>query len=174
MSHDIACRIFLNGQKHAGTFALVDEQDYDHLNGWKWYWSHGYAVRRCTHGEMLEHSDILRQKMIRMHQVILPSVAPLQTDHKNGDRLDNRRCNLRVVTIGQNAMNREKLNRNKSGFTGVFFCSWLKKNPWRAQIGVLTDGKKKQMHLGVYATAEEASAAYEAAAVKVFGEYRRQ
>ena len=168
----IICKIPLSGRKGAGLFALVDKQDYDFLNGWKWSWKDGYAGRSASHSESLEHDNILRAKTIRMHRVILPCDAPLQIDHINGDKLDNRRCNLRAVTMHQNQMNRTQSCANTSGYRGVSRHKNLKKNPWVAKISLW--GQKKTLHLGYFATPEEASAVYEAAALEMFGEYRRQ
>ena len=164
MSHDIACRIFLGGKKHAGKFALVDAEDLDALSEFKWYYLGGYAAHKTIPGA--------RSKL--MHKHILPCLAPFQIDHINGDTLDNRRCNLRIVTFRQNMMNRKLRCDSTSGFRGVSLCKNLVTNPWSAHIGTRVDGKSKIRHLGYFATAEEASAAYEVAALEVFGEYRRQ
>ena len=79
-------------------------------------------------------------------------------DHINGNRLDNRIENLRDVTRQQNSWNLQKAKRNsKSGYLGV--CWRPTRNAWKAEIRI--DGKK--VWLGHFATAEEASAAYQAA-----------
>ena len=90
-------------------YTIIDDEDYSWLSQWKWYLSgSGYAVRHvsCEKGY---HS-------VYMHRLILNLTSPnvLQTDHINGDRLDNRRCNLRAVTRSQNAQNRHKLNCSSS------------------------------------------------------------
>lgn len=55
-------------------------------------------------------------------------------DHINGDKLDNRLTNLRVVTPAENAKNQPLPSRNKSGVMGV--CRVKATGRWRAQIGV--------------------------------------
>jgi len=88
-------------------------------------------------------------------------------DHINGDGLDNRRQNLRVVTHAQNLMNQRRSAANTSGVKGV---SWYRKTSrWKAQIAVF--GKK--MHIGYYLTKEEAAAAYEEASKRLHGEFGR-
>ena len=84
----------------------------------------------------------------------------MTVDHINRNKLDNRRCNLRVASNSQNCRNREKGKNNTSGYKGV---SYKKKNKkFAARITV--DGR---MHnLGLFKTAEEASLVYNAAAVR--------
>ena len=80
-------------------------------------------------------------------------------DHINGNRLDNRICNLRLATHSENQQNRKRASRtNKS--SGVLGVGWDgSKNRWRAEICV----RGKRRTLGRYATIEEASAAYQRA-----------
>lgn len=65
----------------------VDNEDYDLVESYgKWYLSDtGYAVRRY------------KNSTLRMHRLIAKTPKGLQTDHRNNNRLDNRRCNLRNV-----------------------------------------------------------------------------
>ena len=80
-----------------GKSALVDADDYDRLVGLgKWHFSDmGYAVRRDDAGT------------VRMHRIVNNTPRGLYTDHKNGDKLDNRKANLRSVTQKENAGNRK-------------------------------------------------------------------
>ena len=88
-------------------------------------------------------------------------------DHVNGNKLDNRRDNLRLVTYQLNQANRKNLNSNNtSGARGVIRRSGATKNPWLAQIMV----NRKTIHLGVFATMVEAVMARKAAELKFFGE----
>ena len=74
-------------------------------------------------------------------------------DHINGNKADNRICNLRDVFADGNSQNVRKPNvRNKSGFMGVI---WFQ-NKWRASMSV--NGKSKW--LGDYSTPEEAHQVY--------------
>lgn len=80
-----------------------------------------------------------------------------QIDHINGQRDDNRLCNLRAVTSSENSKNQAKYINNKSGVTGVL---WHKgKRKWRAQIR----SGGRETHLGYYEDFDDAVLAREAA-----------
>lgn len=88
-----------------------------------------------------------------------------QLDHANGDRADNRLCNLREATYQQNAWNRKTPKSNKLGMKGVY------ENGGWFYASISFDGK--QRHIGIYRTADEAQAAYFAVAQQRFGEFAR-
>ena len=79
----------------------------------------------------------------------------VQTDHRNGQRNDNRLANLREVSGSGNKQNQRKAHlNNTSGLLGV---SWDARNKaWRAQIMV----NGKQINLGNFPAAESAHTAY--------------
>ena len=90
-----------------------------------------------------------------------------EMDHINGIRDDDRWANLRSVSKQKNLLNRKRYLTSTSGHKGVSWHSKLGK--WRARIQLYG----KRMALGCFGTKEEASAAYEAAAAKHFGEFAR-
>lgn len=85
-------------------------------------------------------------------------------DHENRVRSDNRWINLRAATRAQNNQNREQ-RAGASGFKGVHQAPGS--SSWTSKIQV----NGKQIHIGSFATAEEAAAAYEVAAKKHHGEF---
>jgi hypothetical protein len=88
-------------------------------------------------------------------------------DHINGNPSDNRLENLRLATRSENRCNSKKPRTNTSGLKGAF---WNKKTQkWKAQIRILG----RQKHLGYFLTAEEAHAAYLAAANIYHGAFAR-
>lgn len=104
----------------------------------------------------------------RLHRVILQAPAGLQVDHVNGDRLDNRRENLRLATNRQNCSNRLPNRRpGTSRFKGV--CWNRKAGKWQASIRV----NYRRFHLGVYSDERDAALAYDRAAREHFGEFAR-
>jgi len=145
-----------------GKFALVDEADFEWLSQWTWHaHSRGYAARNSGLREG-------KRRKILMHREIVKPAEGLHTDHINGDRLDNRRVNLRVCTQAENNCNRLKRADNTSGFKGVYRHSDRNKpRPWVAKI----HGNRRYVHVGCYATPEEAARAYDEAALKLHGEF---
>ena len=71
-------------------------------------------------------------------------------DHIDGNGLNNRWVNLRVVDAEENGRNRKLNANNESGYCGVSY--FKQTNKWRAAISI---GKKKK-HLGYFDTFEEA------------------
>lgn len=115
-------------------YTIVDDDDYEVLVPHKWYCSAtGYAVRT--------------NKAIRMHRVVANAPSGLEVDHINGNRLDNRKSNLRIVTHKQNMRNMTKAK----GYTYI-------KSTGRYSASVMRDGKN--IFLGSHATEIEARGAY--------------
>lgn len=86
-------------------------------------------------------------------------------DHINRNKLDNRRENLRESTNAENLRNRGVQRNSTTGFTGVYLDKrW---NRYTAKIKF----NRKYVHLGCFATAEEAHARYCEEARKLFGEF---
>jgi hypothetical protein len=139
--------------------AVVDDADYERLVGYVWSrdrW--GYARRN-------EKRDG-RWITILMHREILAVPAGHQTDHADGDTLNNRRSNLRVCTQSQNNANKRKCG-GSSRYKGV---SWnARQRQWVATIMV----NRRAIFLGLYADEEPAARAYDAAALQHFGEFAR-
>ncbi len=151
-------KIFLTQNK----FAIVDDDMFDHLNQWKWYFNQGYAVRAVT-----LRNGTKRQGKIFMHRIVNLTPDHLFTDHLNGNKLDNRKENLRVCTTAQNAMNSVKKRFNKSGYKGVSKASHSEK--WMAAFRK----NGKQVYLGLFETKQMAAKTYDKAVKKHFGEFAK-
>ena len=117
--------INISTKKHPDTFALVDDEDFEYINQWKWRCNNsgtGYAVRR------------IGNKTIHMHRVINKTPDGYWTDHINRNSLDNRKENLRTVTPSLNILNSRVRKDNISKYKGV---SWFKNtNRWRVRITI--------------------------------------
>ena len=102
-----------------------------------------------------------------MHRCLFDNIPDgMEVDHINGNTLDCRRENLRIVTSRQNTMNIHII-RGKSCYKGVFWNKDIEK--WYSRIGV----NYKLINLGYFASEIEAAKAYDRAALKHFGEFAR-
>jgi HNH endonuclease len=146
-----------------GKVALVDREDYEELIKYKWYAKRGgktfYAVRKSP----LDKKR--KQCTIQMHRVIMNTPIGMETDHINGNGLDNRRTNLRVCSRSENRCNVGKCSNNTSGYKGVSFFKANSK--WHAMIMI----NCKQNNLGFFDTPELAYKAYCDACIKYHGEF---
>lgn len=140
-----------------GKFALVDDEDYDFLIQWKWYYkTEGYAARneRTNKG----------RKTVRMHRVIMNTPHGMETDHADGNRLNNLKSNLRICTKSENQRNQTpKKHKHK----GAFFDKHDGK--WSAHIRI--NGKPKR--IGRFSSEVDAARAYNKAAVEIYGEFAK-
>lgn len=134
-----------------GQFAIVDDEDFEYLNQFKWCLNGNYAGGRTL------------GRYIAMHRLIMNTPERMVVDHINGCRLDNRKENLRNCTQSQNSMNR----RIEKGA-----CFDKHNQNWRSQI-VYRDAQnnKIQKYLGSYKTRAEALIAYDSAVKIYHGEY---
>jgi hypothetical protein len=150
-----------------GQFALVDDDDYVYISKYKWTYSNqGYAYRQ----KMING----KYKLFLMHRVILENsgknIDNLITDHKNCNKLDNRKNNLRACTKSQNGANRGKQKDNTSGYKGVWFCKTDKrKKRWVAEIRNNCIRKV----IGYILTPKEAAEAYNNEAKKIQGAFAK-
>lgn len=113
----------------------IDEEDFDKLSIYKWRLNKKGHV--CTNKGMLHH--------------VLLGLAPtgLQWDHKDRNKLNNHKTNLRAVTPTINARNRDRRKDNTSGHAGVCYHQ----GRFLARIGI---GHGRRIELGHFDTYEEA------------------
>lgn len=146
-----------------GYEAIIDAADVELVGMKNWY-------ALPAPGTVYARREVRRDgKKIRipMHRVITQPPTGMEVDHIDGNGLNNRRSNLRVVTHAQNLSNRGAPKNNTSGKKGVV---WMKdEKRWRAQIGV----NGKNMHIGCYPTIDLAHAAYVVVCRELHGEFGR-
>lgn len=147
-----------------GKFSIVNDIDYAFLMQRKWYFSKGYAVRHSRKSDGFH-----TRKSIYMHRIVLSRKLGHSDfengDHKNRERLDNRRGNLRPATYPQDKAN-TKIRGGSSKFKGV--CWRKDKKKWHVQIGF--HGSRNR-HVGYFNDEIEAAKAYNKVALEYFGNF---
>jgi hypothetical protein len=125
----------------AGSVAdiLYDPEDEPIFLSHKWHVSDsGYAVWRGVADG--------RKQTVRLHRLIMNAPPNTPVDHRNGNKLDNRRVNLRLCTTRENAANKH----------GVVGYTWDRsKRKWLVRY--------RQRFYGRYDTEDEAKIAYKLA-----------
>lgn len=139
----IAINIVRKGEYYE---TLVDKMDFDKVSSIVGTWhlnNRGYV------------STTKNKKRLGLHRFILNAPFGKLVDHKDGDPLNNRKNNLRIVDPEGNVQNIRNHNRNSSsGVKGAKFDSDM--NLWRSQI----NHKRNTIHLGYYEHKEDAGLAY--------------
>ena len=124
---------------------IVDEDNYYELIQYGIVYSHGYAYNR---------------KLGSIHRYVMNYTEDYYIDHINGNRLDNRKSNLRVVTAQENNMNRSVSINSSSKYIGV---NLTKSGKYQAKI--------KNKHLGAFENEIDAAKARDEATKKMYGEF---
>jgi hypothetical protein len=140
-----------------GKVALVDDADFEAVSAFKWY---AYPHRNTWYAARKNGNAT-----IQMHRFILNTPQGLETDHEDGDGLNNRRYNIRVSTHAQNIANQGPQRGHL--LKGVKKCNNCER--WIARIGF----NHRSLYLGIYQTPEAAAYAYDCKAVELFGEFAR-
>ena len=131
--------------------AIIDIEDIDLIKDFKWHLnSQGYVETTSN------------KKNILLHQLLMNRIGikdGLVVDHINRNRLDNRRCNLRLITLQQNAINRSIRSDNKTGVSNVF----MNRNKYVVVFSGIVYGR--------FSTLEEAKEMARKTSLELYGEY---
>ena len=136
-------------------FALVDDEDYEMVSGFKWHYDNGYA-KHHHYIKTVKGRPITKKVFI--HSLIMNTPKGMDTDHIDGNRLDNRRNNLRICTRRENGQNRKEHRKGKLLGVNTVKRKSLNNSYTYHHAGIQINGRR--VHLGTFATPELAHRAY--------------
>lgn len=135
-------------------FAKISPEDIDKVKPYKW----GYSY---SNGVVTQKQSKYKNKHIKLHRMILNPSKNKIIDHINGDKLDNRRENLRIVEHSDNIVNQK--SRPMRNITKVNHA-----NGYYVRIRY----KNKKYYIGYFLSLKDAMSARDKAAKEIHGEYR--
>jgi hypothetical protein len=140
------------------TFAIIDLIDLNLAIEYRWHIAKGgYAM-----------NGLWRERKQFMHHFIIPKTEGMYVDHKNRNKLDNRRENLHLVTSKENVRNRGLNKNNTSGYRGINRINRKgRTRNWEAKI----DLNYKSIYLGSFVELEDAIKARRDAELKYWGKH---
>jgi hypothetical protein len=139
--------------------AVIDAADAEWASQFSWSANCGYAATR------LPARDVWVTR--KLHRMLLGVIDPsIQVDHIDGNRLNNRRSNLRLCTQKENVRNRGKLPSRRTRFIGV-----MPRASGSFQAYISQDGKRRC--LGTFDCEFVAAHVRDLAAVRAHGEFAR-
>lgn len=143
-----------------GASTMLDDTDYDRAKDFRWHkTTNGYVA-----GFVMEQGV---RRRVYLHRWLLEAQPGQIVDHIDGNKLNNRRSNLRLVTRSQNQANRRHNRNSRSRYKGV---TWHKRRGmWMARIQV----RGRRITIGYFVDPLQAAYEYDAFARTFFGEYAR-
>lgn len=157
------------GYTSKGEEFWFDKEDYDLIQPFYWY----YSTQGYLHAaNPKEDPYSLGVTTVAFHRLVMNAYGlDKDIDHivhpdRNGNKIDNRKSNLRFVNDSLNSQNRTRRSDNTSGCTGVYYNK--RDNKWIANICI----EKKRIVLGAFNNKDDAIKARKDAEIKYFGDYR--
>lgn len=148
-----------------GYEAIVDATMYDSIAAYRWYAAVMDGVVYAFRHDRVDGKRVT----IPMQRDVL-GLRPgdgIVADHVDGNKLNNRLCNLRKCTQAQNTRNKRVSKNNQLGLKGVTTIKRKRSVSYRATI----EFKKRRFTLGCFKSPEEAAKAYDTKARELFGEF---
>lgn len=167
---DNITKIIMVSSKGKERITIIDTEELERIKalGMRWYerWDKNTQAyyARSTRWEMIDG----KSKLVSygLHTLIIDTEKGYYVDHKNHDRLDNRKENLRISTMSENAKNRKSKNSNNtSGYRNVLLDKQT--GLWMVKLQI----DKKSKTLGKFVDVHEAGKFAEEMRQKYYGEF---
>jgi hypothetical protein len=137
---------------------LVDIEDIPLLSKYKW------TIKKCGSSLYYAHAHT-GTTTVTMHRIVMNNPDGI-IDHIDGNCLDNRKTNLRVVTYSQNRRNSAKQINTKCKYRGVY-----ERNDYFGKYRAQIRFEGKIINLGTFVCPKEAAMAYDKKAREVYGDF---
>ncbi len=162
-----------------GGVTLVDDEDYEYLNQFKWRALKSKNNKHVTYAIRDFYLGNRKCKGLLMHREIMKATKGEYIDHMDRDGLNNQKVNLRFCTMSENAANKKiQVGRKYKGVRKRYpFVKCKNKN------GDIITYKRKDSYCafvvkdkvnyygGEYPTPEEAALAYNKMALELYGDF---
>lgn len=139
-----------------GYECLISKEDYGLVSKRLWH----YAPRNGATSNLRKHERKYNQNgHIKMHRLIMDAPAGMVVDHINGNKIDNRRDNLRIATHSQNSINTPSRDMRNIEYRNGSYCVRMRVN-------------NERIYIGNYKYLGDAKIARDDASKKYHGQYR--
>lgn len=139
-------KVYIKSKKYGLKTMILDLDDFERINAL----TKSITIYLSVYPRNIYAVYEKNNKSNSIHRLVAQTPIGMHTDHINGNGLDNRKCNLRVVERVINNQNRRLSQNNKSKVNGVFWNKLAKK--WNVEISVDNKGK----YIGVFDTFNDA------------------
>lgn len=162
IEHDTYTILRITSVKHGIFDMLLDDEDVDKCKEKHW------NINKYNHLMKRDYFYAVAMGGILLHRYIMDTPKGLVTDHRDGNKLDNRKQNLQICTVKENSRKSQFRLTNKSGHSGVIWYPHHNYNKWKATIIV----DYKTINLGYFDDINDAIKVREQAELKYFGEFQ--
>jgi hypothetical protein len=156
--------ILIQSNIHGTCKVLVDDEDYESLNKFKWSAAKKfYTIYAIRNTPWIRINGKWRHTSINMHRTILAITdSKIHIDNRDGNGLNNQKSNLRTCTPLQNQANKNKWIKKSSSYKGVSKRHGCRR--WRSRITF----NKKTIDLGLFDSEISAYEAYNKKAIELY------
>ena len=168
--HKNYAELAVTSEKYGRFTTLIDLDDVDKCKPYHWGIRKSYNQNYDTYYIGANRKKGTNKPLLLHRYLMNVTETNDWVDHIDGNKLNNRKQNLRRCDLSQNNINNKMYYTNKSGHKGVHFDTSLVTPKWMAWVCI----NKKRKHLGYFNTYDDAVIAREEAERKYYGEFNRE